>query len=66
MPKNVFFVLVFLGVMTIGVGAQSTELASGRFESAGYEVIRTRTQGGMPVWDLETTDGRRFSVHMIG
>jgi hypothetical protein len=66
MPRKLLFVLVILGVTAMGVSAQATDAANRRFESAGYEVIRTRSQGGMPVWDLETTEGRRFSVHMIG
>jgi len=66
MPRTLLFVLVIIGALAIAVSAQTPDAASGRFESAGYEVIRTRSQGGMPVWDLETAEGRRFAVHMIG
>lgn len=66
MYRKTLSTLVILFV-AFSVAAQSGDSRTrDRFESAGYTVVRTRTQGGMPVWDLQTDDGERFAVHMIG
>lgn len=64
--KALFF---FLAVLTViaPVSAQSgSDQVRNQLKSAGYEVTGSRSQGGMPVWDLRTDGGMRFSVAMIG
>lgn len=65
--RKIALIVLLLFVIPLVVSAQSgSDDTRARFRDAGYTVIRSRTQGGMPVWDLETEDGNRFAVHMIG
>lgn len=61
---SAFFLAIFF-VATLGAQTAGSETA-GAFEREGFRVIRTRTQAGLPVWDLATDEGNRFSVTMIG
>jgi hypothetical protein len=59
-----FFTLVFL---TASIGAQTGDtVVRSELQAAGYRVTASRTQGGMPVWDLRTEEGLAFSLAMIG
>lgn len=65
--RRIALIVLLLFVIPLVVSAQSgSDDTRARFRDAGYTVVRSRTQGGMPVWDLQTADGDRFAVHMIG
>ncbi|MDA3947950.1 MAG: hypothetical protein PF508_01885 [Spirochaeta sp.] len=67
MSNKTLYAILLTVFVAVTVGAQSggSDTAA-TFEREGFGVIRSRTQGGLPVYDLATDDGERFSVTMIG
>ncbi len=66
MYKKAFTIIVIFLVAAL-VGAQSAnEGVRAEFEAAGYEVVSSRTEAGLPVYDVRSADGLSFSVSMIG
>ncbi len=60
-------ILLAMVFLTASLGAQTGNTAvRSELQGAGYQVTASRTQGGMPVWDLRTDDGLTFSLSMIG
>lgn len=55
-------VILVTGVVALAA-AQNTAAA---LENAGYRVLTERSEGGMPTWDVEDEQGRRFAVSVLG
>ena len=67
MSNKTLFAIVLTLFVAVAVGAQTGGSATAAsFEREGFRVIRSQTQDGLPVWDLATDEGKRFSVTMIG
>lgn len=66
MMRRTVLTTAMMILVVFAASAQTSARATESFRNAGYRVIDTRSEGGLPTWDLEDGSGNRFSVSLIG
>ncbi len=67
MHRKMFFgtLLLLIGASSLVFG-QADDATASTLEDAGYRVVESRTESGLPTWDVVDDQGRPFSISLIG